>query len=62
MVLFGVVVGIVVIVGFVFSGIMKVIVGVEWVFIIIFILMVFGMIVFLFFLLNNVLRKDILRM
>ena len=58
MVLSGVAVGTAAIVGPAFSGIMKATAGVEWVFITISILMALGTIVSLFFLPNNVSRKD----
>ena len=51
-------VGTAAIVGPAFSGIMKATAGIEWVFITISILMVLGTIVSLFFLPNNVSRKD----
>ncbi len=58
MALSGVAVGTAAIVGPAFSGIMKATAGIEWVFITISILMVLGTIVSLFFLPNNVARKD----
>ena len=58
MVLSGAAVGTAAIVGPAFSGIMKATAGVEWVFITISILMALGTIVSLFFLPNNVSRKD----
>ncbi|MGM2853543.1 MFS transporter, partial [Bacillus cereus group sp. Bce028] len=54
----GAAVGTAAIVGPSFSGIMKATAGIEWVFITISILMVLGTIVSLFFLPNNVSRKD----
>ena len=58
MALSGAAVGTAAIVGPAFSGIMKATAGVEWVFITISILMALGTIVSLFFLPNNVSRKD----
>ena len=58
MALSGAAVGTAAIVGPAFSGIMKATAGIEWVFITISILMVLGTIVSLFFLPNNVSRKD----
>ncbi len=58
MALSGAAVGTAAIVGPAFSGIMKAAAGVEWVFVTISILMVFGTIVSLFLLPNNVTRKD----
>ena len=58
MALSGAAVGTAAIVGPSFSGIMKATAGIEWVFITISILMVLGTIVSLFFLPNNVSRKD----
>ena len=58
MALSGAAVGTAAIVGPAFSGIMKATAGIEWVFITISILMVLGTIISLFFLPNNVSRKD----